>query len=228
MASKPRVAVVAGALSAVGLASARMLATSGHHVITVDSAPSADFRVDVSDPRAVNRAAGNIGPVDVLINSTATIGPSSPLWEIRDDAWAHTLAVNVTGTFNLCRAFVPAMIDRGWGRIVNFGSVAGKEGNAQMSAYSASKAAVIAMTKSLGKELASTGVLANVIVQGTIDSPLLAGTRPDIADRLKSLTPMKRSGQPEEVAELVAWLTSDKCSYSTGAVYDISGGRATY
>jgi 3-oxoacyl-[acyl-carrier protein] reductase len=138
------------------------------------------------------------------------------------------MAVNVTGTFNLCRAFVPRMRSRGWGRIVNLASMAGKDGNPELSAYSASKAAVIALTKSLGKELATTGVLVNAVAPAVIETPLLATTSPEVLAHLISLIPMRRLGRAEEVAELVAWLASDKCSFSTGAVYDISGGRATY
>jgi 3-oxoacyl-[acyl-carrier protein] reductase len=138
------------------------------------------------------------------------------------------MAVNVTGTFNLCRAFVPRMREKGWGRIVNMASMAGKDGNPELSAYSASKAAVIALTKSLGKELATTGVLVNAVAPAVIETPMLATTSPEVLAHLTSLIPMRRLGRAEEVAELVAWLASDKCSFSTGAVYDISGGRATY
>jgi len=163
-----------------------------------------------------------------MFNSAGIVGPNKRLWEITDGEWAKTFAVNVNGTFNLCRAFAPGMKERGWGRIVNFASMAGKEGNPNMSAYSAAKAAVIALTKSLGKELASSGVLVNVIAPAVIDTPMNAATAPEVLEHITSLIPMKRVGRPEEVAELIAWLTSDKLSFSTGAVYDISGGRATY
>jgi 3-oxoacyl-[acyl-carrier protein] reductase len=176
----------------------------------------------------VRDAAERIGHVDILINSAGVIGPNRPLWEITDQEWARTLAVNVNGTFNLCRAFVPRMRDKGWGRIVNLASMAGKDGNPNLSAYSASKAAVIALTKSLGKELATTGVLVNAVAPAVIDTPMLGATSPEVLAHLTSLIPMRRVGRAEEVAELVAWLASDKCSFSTGAVYDISGGRATY
>jgi NAD(P)-dependent dehydrogenase (short-subunit alcohol dehydrogenase family) len=127
-----------------------------------------------------------------------------------------------------CEGCVPGMRERGWGRIVNIASMAGKDGNPAMSPYSASKAAVIALTKSLGKELATSGVLANVIAPAVIDTPMNAATGAEALAYISSLIPMKRLGRPEEVAELIAWLTSDKVSFSTGAVYDISGGRATY
>jgi len=134
----------------------------------------------------------------------------------------------VHGTFNTCQAFVPGMRERGWGRIVNIASMAGKDGNPNMSPYSASKAAVIALTKSLGKELATTGVLANAIAPAVIETPMNAATAPDALAHITGLIPMKRLGRAEEVAELIAWLASDRVSFSTGAVYDISGGRATY
>ena len=132
------------------------------------------------------------------------------------------------GTFRVIRAVVPGMVERGWGRIVNIASMAGKDGNPNLSAYSASKAAVIGLTKSLGKELAKTGVLVNAIAPAVIDTPMNAATAPEVLAHITSLIPMGRVGKAAEVAALVAWLTSDECSFSTGAVYDISGGRATY
>jgi NAD(P)-dependent dehydrogenase (short-subunit alcohol dehydrogenase family) len=223
-----RTAVVTGVLSGLGKASAERLAADGIRVVGLDIAPGADLVVDVTDADAVRAAAQEIGPVDVLINSAGIIGPNQPLWEIEPAAWAATFAVNVTGIFNTCKAFVPGMRAAGWGRIVNFASMAGKDGNPNLSAYSASKAAVIALTKSLGKELATSGVLVNAIAPAVIDTPMNAATSPEVLAHLASLIPMKRTGRAEEVAELVAWLASDKVSFSTGAVYDISGGRATY
>ena len=228
MAAVTRTAVVTGGASGLGQASAERLARDGVGVVTLDITPGADLSVDVTDAEAVRDAAERIGHVDILINSAGVIGPNRPLWEITDQEWARTLAVNVNGTFNLCRAFVPRMRDKGWGRIVNLASMAGKDGNPNLSAYSASKAAVIALTKSLGKELATTGVLVNAVAPAVIDTPMLGATSPEVLAHLTSLIPMRRVGRAEEVAELVAWLASDKCSFSTGAVYDISGGRATY
>jgi 3-oxoacyl-[acyl-carrier protein] reductase len=223
-----RTAVVTGGLSGIGAATAARLAADGVTVITLDLADGADVRVDVSDAAAVRAAAERIGPVDILVNSAGVVGPNVPLWEVPFDGWMHTFAVNVNGTFNMCQAFVPGMRERGWGRIVNIASMAGKDGNPNMSPYSASKAAVIALTKSLGKELATTGVLVNAIAPAVIETPMNAATAPAALAHITSLIPMKRLGRAEEVAELIGWLASDKVSFSTGAVYDISGGRATY
>jgi 2-dehydro-3-deoxy-L-rhamnonate dehydrogenase (NAD+) len=223
-----RTAVVTGGMSGLGAATAVRLAADGVTVITLDIAAGADLQVDVSDAAAVRAAAARIGPVDILVNSAGIVGPNAPLWEIPLDGWERTFAINVRGTFNTCQAFVPGMRERGWGRIVNIASMAGKDGNPNMSPYSASKAAVIALTKSLGKELATTGVLANAIAPAVIETPMNATTAPDALAHITSLIPMKRLGRPEEVAELIAWLASDRVSFSTGAVYDISGGRATY
>ncbi len=223
-----RTAAITGGVSGLGLASAERLAQDGVDVITLDIAAGADVHVDVTDAAAVTAAAERIGPVDILINSAGIVGPGRPLWEITDQEWAATFAVNVTGTFNLCRAFVGPMREKGWGRIVNIASMAGKDGNPNLSAYSASKAAVIGLTKSLGKELATSGVLVNAVAPAVIATPMNDATSPEVLAYLTSLIPMRRLGRPAEVAELVAWLASDKCSFSTGSVYDLSGGRATY
>ena len=223
-----RTALVTGGASGLGRASAERLAQDGVDVVTLDIAAGADIIADVRDPAAVGAAAQRTGPVDILVNSAGIVGPNKPLWEITDEEWAVTFAVSVQGTFNLCRAFVPGMRERGWGRIVNFASMAGKDGNPNLSAYSAAKGAVIALTKSLGKELATSGVLVNAVAPAVIETPMNAQTSPEVLAHLTSLIPMHRLGRADEVAELVAWLASGKCSFSTGAVYDISGGRATY
>lgn len=223
-----RTALITGGMSGLGAAAAARLAEDGIRAITADIASGADVVADVSEPADVARLLAEIGPVDILVNCAGLVGPGKPLWEIADDEWARTFAVNVNGVFATCRAFVPGMPERGWGRIVNIASMAGKDGNPNMAAYSASKAAVIALTKSLGKALAAEGILVNALAPAVIDTPMNAATAPDVLAQITSLIPMKRIGRPEEVAELIAWLTSDKVTFSTGAVYDISGGRATY
>ncbi len=223
-----RKAVITGGCSGLGAATAQRLAEDGIEIITFDISNDADVTLDVSDSAAVAEAAAKVGPVDILINSAGIVGEGKPTWEITDRDWHHTLAVNLTGTFNLCRAFAPGMIDAGWGRIVNIASMAGKDGNPHMAPYSASKAAVIGLTKTLGKELAPHGVLANAIAPAVVATPMNEHTAPEVLAHITSLIPMGRVGRADEVAELIAWLASDRCSFSTGAVYDISGGRATY
>jgi NAD(P)-dependent dehydrogenase (short-subunit alcohol dehydrogenase family) len=223
-----KIAIVTGGASGLGLASAQRLRADDVEVITVDIASDADIRVDVSDSTAVESMAKKVGDVDILVNSAGILGPFEFLWEIDNEQWAQTLAVNLNGTFFTCKAFVPGMIRKGWGRIVNIASIAGKEGNPKFSAYAASKAAVIGMTKSLGKELATMGVLVNAIAPSVIMTPMVDATPQEGMEYIRSRIPMQRFGRPEELAELVAWLTSEKVGFSTGAVYDISGGRATY
>lgn len=223
-----RRAIVTGGMSGLGAACAERLAADGIEVVRLDVAPGADEVVDVTDDQAVKVALDRVGPVDILVNSAGVVGPNAPLWEVSTADWERTFAVNVTGAFRLCHALVPGMVQRGWGRIINIASIAGKDGNPRLSAYSASKAAVIAMTKSLGKELATTGVLVNAVAPAVFETPMNATTAPEVLERLVSLIPMQRLGRAEELAALVAWLTSEECSFSTGAVYDISGGRATY
>ncbi len=223
-----RRALVTGGASGLGRACAQRLRSEYQDVITVDIADGADHRLDVTDDAAVSRLIADLEPIDILLNSAGIGGPNKPLWETTRAEWETTFAVNVHGTVAMCRAVVPGMVEHGWGRIVNFASMAGKDGNPNLSAYSASKAGVIALTKSLGKELATTGVIVNAIAPAVIATEMNETTAPDVLAHLTSLIPMKRVGRPEEVAELVAWLASDRCSFSTGAVYDISGGRATY
>jgi 2-dehydro-3-deoxy-L-rhamnonate dehydrogenase (NAD+) len=226
--SQPRRALVTGGASGLGRACAQRLRAEHHEVITADIGDGADLRLDVTDDEAVSRSVAELGPLDILLNSAGVVGPNKMLWETTRAEWETTFAVNVHGTVALCRAVIPGMVERGWGRIVNFASIAGKDGNPNLSAYSASKAAVIGLTKSLGKELATAGVLVNAIAPAVIATEMNQRTAPDVLAHITSLIPMKRVGRPEEVAELVAWLASERCSFSTGAVYDISGGRATY
>jgi len=223
-----RRAIVTGGVSGLGAACTTRLRADGVQVFTFDVSPDADFTVDVTDAAAVEAAVKEVGQVDILINSAGIVGPNKPLWEIELAQWQKTFDVNVHGLFTITKAVIPGMIERGWGRIVSMASMAGKDGNPNLSNYSASKAAVIGLTKSLGKELAKTGVIVNAIAPAVIETPMNATTSPEVLAHITSLIPMGRVGRAEEVAALVSWLSSDEVSFSTGAVYDISGGRATY
>ena len=233
-----RTALVTGAASGIGRACAVRLAEEGLRVAAADLQTDlleqmADdvasiHTLDVTDFAAVQAAVAGIGQVDVLVNSAGIVGPQVPIWEMPLEAWERTLAVNLNGTFNTIKATIAPMRRRGWGRIVNIASIAGKEGNPNMVGYSASKAAVIGLTKSVGKEVARDGVLVNAIAPAVISTPMNADTTPEVLEYMLARIPMGRLGLPDEVADLVSWLSSDACSFSTGAVYDISGGRATY
>jgi 2-dehydro-3-deoxy-L-rhamnonate dehydrogenase (NAD+) len=221
-------ALVTGAMSGIGKATAARLAEDGIRVVTLDRQPGADVCVDLTDESGTKEAVEKIGRIDILVNSAGIVGPNCALWESEAQEWQQTFEVNVFALVRLLRLVVPGMRDRGWGRIVNLASIAGKDGNPNLSSYSASKAAVIGLTKSLGKELATSGVLVNAVAPAVIATEMNASTAPEVLTYLTGLIPMRRLGEAHEVAELVAWLASDRVSFSTGAVYDISGGRATY
>ena len=223
-----RRAVITGGQSGLGAACATRLRHDGVEVVTFDISADADFQVDVSDVAAVEAAVAEVGAIDILINSAGIVGPNKPLLETTPAEWQKTFDVNVFGLITVTRAVASGMVERGWGRVVTLASMAGKDGNPNHSIYSASKAAVIAVTKSAGKELAKTGVLVNAVAPALIATPLNAKTDPAVLEYIAGLIPMGRVGRAEEVAELIAWLCSDRVSFSTGAVYDISGGRATY
>jgi 2-dehydro-3-deoxy-L-rhamnonate dehydrogenase (NAD+) len=221
-------ALVTGGASGLGAATAARLRKDNIDVVTIDIAGDCDLQLDITNDDAVAAAISSLGDIDILVNSAGIVGPNTPLESTTNDQWRKVLDVNVVGTVAMMRAVIPGMTLRGWGRIVNIASMAGKDGNPKLSVYSASKAAVIALTKSAGKELATTGVLVNAIAPAVFATPMNDNTAPDVLAHITNLIPMKRLGEPEEVAELIAWLTSEKVSFSTGAVYDISGGRATY
>jgi NAD(P)-dependent dehydrogenase (short-subunit alcohol dehydrogenase family) len=223
-----RRALVTGGQSGLGAACVRRLREDGLEVLSLDRGDGADLVVDVRDAAQVDDAVRRAGPVDVLVNSAGIVGPNRELCDVTDEEWATVFDVNVAGTMRMLRAVLPGMRERGWGRVVNFASMAGKDGNPNLSAYSASKAAVIALTKSVGKELATSGVAVNAVAPAVFETPMNADTAPEVLERLTSLIPMRRLGRPEEAAALVSWLCSDECSFSTGSVYDLSGGRATY
>lgn len=227
METSTHTALITGGASGIGLETAHLLRSRGYRVITADLA-GGDEKVDVSDPDSVARLREKVGEVDVLINSAGIVGPSSRVEDTEYEDWRRTFAVNVDGVFLMCRAFAPGMTRRGWGRIVNLSSIAAKEGNPLQSAYSASKAAVIGLTKSLGKELACTGVLVNAVAPAAVRTPMNESTDPAILARSQALTPLGRFAEPTEIAQLIAWLCAEEMSFSTGAVFDASGGRASY
>ena len=240
-----RVAVITGGAAGIGLAVAQRLLASGGRVCLWDRdataletakatlAPRTHTRVvDVTDPASVGPAAEAtataLGRIDALVCSAGIAGPNASTWEYPVDAWQQVMAVNVDGVFLCNRAVVPLMMQRDYGRVVNIASIAGKEGNPNASAYSASKAAVIGLTKSLGKELAKTGIRVNCVTPAAVKTAIFDQITQAHIDFMLSKIPMGRFGRADEVAALVAWLCTEDCSFSTGAVFDLSGGRATY
>lgn len=220
--------LITGGARGLGAACASRFREECLDVVAVDMLEGADHQCDVTSEEDVISLRDAVGDIGILVNCAGIQGPESLLVETSLAAWRKTFQVNVDGIFLMAKHFAPPMVHHGWGRIVNLASMAGKDGNAGQSAYSSSKAAVIGLTKSLGKELARDGVLVNAITPAIIDSPFNADTDPETFARLMDRIPMGRAGQPSEVAALVAWLASNECSFSTGSVYDLSGGRATY
>jgi len=226
-----RMAVVTGGAQGIGAAIVERMEASGANVRVWDIAAKKD-PVDVSDPAAVERATAravaDLGQIDVLVNNAGIAGLNSPTVEYPLDEWARVLKVNLTSQFLCCRAIVPQMVKRQYGRIVNIASIAGKEGNPNAVAYSASKAGVIALTKSLGKELAQTGVLVNCVTPAAAKTAIFDQMTKQHIDYMLAKIPMNRFVTVDEIASLVCWLASEDCAFSTGAVFDISGGRGTY
>jgi len=240
-----RSAVITGGAAGIGLAIAQRLIASGGRVSVWDRDAAAldkarvaltadiDTRVvDVADAASVDAAAraaaASLGRIDALVCSAGITGPNKTTWDYPVDAWRQVMEVNVNGVFLCNRAIVPIMLKQDYGRIVNIASVAGKEGNPNASAYSASKAAVIGLTKSLGKELAKTGVRVNCVTPAAVKTAIFDQMSQQHIDFMLSKIPIGRFGKVEEIAALVAWLCTEDCSFSTGAVFDLSGGRATY
>jgi 2-dehydro-3-deoxy-L-rhamnonate dehydrogenase (NAD+) len=226
-----RAAIVTGGAQGIGAAIVERMEASGATVRVWDIAAKKD-PVDVTDPAAVEkataRAIAEFSQIDVLVNNAGIAGLNSPTVEYPVDEWERVLRVNLTSQFLCCRAVAPHMVKRRYGRIVNIASIAGKEGNPNAVAYSASKAGVIALTKSLGKELAQTGVLVNCVTPAAAKTAIFEQMTKQHIDYMLAKIPMSRFVAVEEIAALVCWLASEDCSFSTGAVFDISGGRGTY
>ena len=241
-----RCAIVTGGASGIGEATIRRMAESGANVAIWDVNEKAMSeivqsikgvkthfcKVDVSSLEQVEAAfkstVAAFGKVDALVNSAGVAGVNTNVWEYPTKEWQRVLDINLTGSFYTCRTVTPHMMENKYGRIVNMSSVAGKEGNPTASAYSAAKAGVIALTRSLGKELATEGVLVNAVTPTTVNTPILEQVSQAHIEYMKSKIPMGRLGEAEELAALITWLCTEDCSFSTAAVFDASGGRTTY
>jgi NAD(P)-dependent dehydrogenase (short-subunit alcohol dehydrogenase family) len=240
-----KTALVTGAARGIGLAIASRFSADGARVAVLDIereaaevaakkvgggaiAIAADVTRTAEVDGAVKRVVETWGRLDILVNNAGITGRSFPIWELSDEDWARVIAVDLTSVFLCCRAAVKVMLGQGAGRIINIASIAGKEGNPTLVPYSTAKAGVIGLTKALAKEVATRGIFVNAVAPAVIGTEMLKQMEQSTVDLLISKIPMGRVGKPEEVAALVAWLASDECSFSTGAVYDLSGGRATY
>ena len=240
-----KTALVTGAARGIGLAIASRFAADGARVALLDldgaAADAAAKKVgggaialaaDVTKASEVDAAVGRVvdawGRLDILVNNAGITGRSFPIWELSDEDWRRVIDADLTSVFLCCRAAVKVMLGQGSGRIINIASIAGKEGNPTLVPYSAAKAGVIGLTKALAKEVCTRGILVHAIAPAVIGTELLQQMEKSTVDLLVSKIPMGRVGRPEEVAALAAWLASDDCSFTTGAVHDLSGGRATY
>lgn len=236
-----RLAVVTGGAQGIGLAVAKRFVASGARVVIWDrdgdaaaraaeslGATASSRAVELAVDAEIAAAAEAAGAVDILINNAGITGGNAKTWELDPATWRQVIEVNLNAPYVACRALLPGMIARGYGRIVNVASIAGKEGNPNAAHYSASKAGLIALTKSLGKELAGTGVLVNAITPAAARTPIFDQMTQEHINYMLAKIPLNRFLEPDEAAALVAWLASEDCAFSTGAVFDISGGRATY
>ena len=242
-----RVAVITGGAQGIGYATAQRMLSSGATVVLWDNnhdalalaeqslsalGPVHTVAVELVQEDSVQAAAASTlqqcGRVDIVVNNAGITGGNAPTWELDTAVWQSVIQVNLVAPFLVCKALVPPMMAAGYGRIVNIASIAGKEGNPNASHYSASKAGLIALTKSLGKELAQRGVLVNAIAPAAAQTPIFASMTQQHIDFMLSKIPMGRFADVKEIASMACWLASEECSFSTGAVFDLSGGRATY